>query len=126
MGWQLSSTTVVFLASFHSRKYTEGVAAHRNAEIEIESSARGDPVLLINDDVCGFHPAGRYFTRPFLGRMPLCTEKQARAAAYILTRNVRIQYSPQFERVSPRRIQVHASVCLRISCLLDLTMGRLK
>ena len=31
-------------------------------------------------------------------RMPLCTEKQARAAAYILTRNVRIQYSPQFER----------------------------
>jgi len=27
--------------------------------------------------------------------MPLCTEKQARAAAYILTRNVRIQ---QFER----------------------------
>ena len=30
--------------------------------------------------------------------MPLCTEKQARAAAYILTRNVRIQYSPQFER----------------------------
>ena len=31
-------------------------------------------------------------------RMPLCTEKQARAAAYILTQNVRIQYSPQFER----------------------------
>ena len=31
-------------------------------------------------------------------RMPLCTEKQARAAAYILTHNVRIQYSPQFER----------------------------
>ena len=30
--------------------------------------------------------------------MPLCAEKQARAAAYILTRNVRIQYSPQFER----------------------------
>ena len=30
--------------------------------------------------------------------MPLCTEKQARAAAYILTRNVRIQYSPQLER----------------------------
>ena len=30
--------------------------------------------------------------------MPLCTEKQARAAAYILTRNVRILYSPQFER----------------------------
>ena len=26
------------------------------------------------------------------------TEKQARTAAYILTRNVRIQYSPQFER----------------------------
>ena len=26
------------------------------------------------------------------------TEKQARAAAYILTRNVRIQYSPQFDR----------------------------
>ena len=30
--------------------------------------------------------------------MPLCTEKQARAAVYILTRNVRIQYFPQFER----------------------------
>ena len=56
------------------------------------------------------------------------TEKQARAAAYILTRNVRIQYrySPQSSVDSPRtRIQVH-SVCLRISCLLDLTMGRLK
>ena len=33
-----------------------------------------------------------------LTRMPLCTEKQARAAVYISTRNVRIQYYPQFER----------------------------
>ena len=30
--------------------------------------------------------------------MPLGTKKQARAAEYILTRNVHIQYSPQFER----------------------------
>ena len=29
--------------------------------------------------------------------MPLCTKKQVRAAAYILTWNALIQYSPQFE-----------------------------
>ena len=47
---------------------------------------------------------GREFLHPFLG-MPLCTEKQARAAVYSLTRNVRIQYSPQLsvdQGVSPR------------------------
>ena len=53
MGWQLSSTTAVFVGCFHSRlskvyKYTEGVArriATRNAEIE--SRVRGGPALFI-------------------------------------------------------------------------------
>ena len=36
--------------------------------------------------------------------MPLCTENAARAAAYVLTRNVRIpQYSPQFEQSEPNK-----------------------
>ena len=34
---------------------------------------------------------GRLFSVTVQKRMPLCTEKQARAAAHILTRNVHIQ-----------------------------------
>ena len=59
--------------------------------------------------------------------MPLCTKKQARAAVYILTQNVRIQYSPQFERglkSEPKKkdTSTHKCICLRISCLLDLVL----
>ena len=69
MGWQLSSTTVVVLASFHSRLSKVSVhrgcgTAHRNVEIETESSVRGGPALFIAKLMMTYAAFIPYFTRP--------------------------------------------------------------